>query len=314
MIRQSLLTRNPLADITMQNPVTLILTFSLTVGVAFAQTSPPTGVQKAGLITLLRTETKTTTGAVPVESTTEVGLAVFASTDYMNYTPPTPTPQTTIGPCVWAPIPAAPPATPGTHPVITPLDAGPVINLNGPNGAKQLKKMGGDYSAMLGGGAALPIPGLPSAPPYLDPGAYTIDNGAGGADVGSFTVTLNVPSPGLVWTNADANLTIVRSAGVDVQWTGGDPTTNVTIQGSVVGLDPTQQVPGGSFTCTVPNTGEFFVTSDVLSLLPATPATGSLIISGMSVSTLSQATFSASGIDGGGVGYVQGDSRNVVFQ
>ena len=63
------------------------------------------------------------------------------------------------------------------------MDAGPVINLNGPNGTKQLPQMKGFYFLMVGGGVAIPtpvpIPGLPVVLPfYLDPGTYTIDNGA----------------------------------------------------------------------------------------------------------------------------------------
>ena len=77
---------------------------------------------------------------------------------------------------------------------------------------------------------------------------------------------MNVPSPGFAWANAYADLTVTLAAGVDIQWSGGDPTTNVQIQG--VATSPTMV---GSFTCSVPNNGEFFVTSDVLAVLPATP-------------------------------------------
>jgi len=74
----------------------------------------------------------------------------------------------------------------------TNLDAGPVLNLNGPKGAKQFTKTAGIYTARLGGGG---FPGLPGGQPeYLDPGAYTLDNGSGGTDVGAFRATLNVPT------------------------------------------------------------------------------------------------------------------------
>src|SRR5262249_1720129 len=82
------------------------------------------------------------------------------------------------------------------------------------------------YSGSLAGGIPIstpfPIPGLPGVKPlWLDPGDYTIDNGNGGADVGPFSTTLTIPVA-LVWTNADLDLTITRSAGVDLPWTGGD--------------------------------------------------------------------------------------------
>jgi hypothetical protein len=120
--------------------------------------------------------------------------------------------------------------------------------------------------------------------------------------------TLTVPS--FSWTNADANLTIDRSAGVDIQWTGGDPSAPVAITGGAATMtDPTtfQPTAGASFICLVPNTGDFVVPSDVLTLLPATGGSfGMLITSGT--------TFSASGIDSGGVIYSASAGRNVVYQ
>jgi hypothetical protein len=119
----------------------------------------------------------------------------------------------------------------GTPPVITPLDAGPVLNVTGPNGTQQAPAVmsitpgqGSQiYSAALGGGIPLPptpfpIPGLSGPKPlWLDPGTYTVDNGGGGADVGPFTATLTLPAS-FVWTNVESDLTINRSAGVDIQW------------------------------------------------------------------------------------------------
>ncbi len=291
---------------------------------ALAQ-GPPTGIQKVGSITLIRAEGKISLGPTPpIESTTDNGGAGFTMIDYTQYTPPTTNSTiTTIGPCTvftYVPGPSTPPPPVG----ITPLDAGPVININGPNGMKQIPKTMGAYFAMLGGGAAIPtpipIPGLPGPTPlYLDPGTYTVDNGAGGADVGPFSVTLNVPSPGFVWTNADSDLTVVRSAGVDIQWTGGDPTTMVSIVGSVSIIDPTsfQVTGGGSFSCIVPNNGEFMVTSDVLSLLPASPTGGgptSALGSTLAVANGSSTNFTATGLDMGLMLYTAGYSRSVVYQ
>src|SRR5262249_50721254 len=160
--------------------------------------------------------------------------------------------------------------------------AGPVINVSGPDGSQQAMKLPSPtgkgptaYSATLGGGIALPalpipIPGLSGPKPlFLDPGAYTIDNGGGRADVGAFTATSTQPTA-LVWTNADSDLTVSLASGVDIQWTGGDPNGMVTIQGAVTtSISPPA---GSSFTCTVPNTGEFMVTPDILSQMSATPS------------------------------------------
>jgi hypothetical protein len=196
-----------------------------------------------------------------------------------------------------------------------------VINLNGPNGSKQIALNNTNYySATLGGGTPLPfpVPGAPGPMPlYLDPGDYAVDNGAGGADVGPFTATLTAVGPALTWTNADADLTIDRSAGVDIQWTGGDPAGNVTIESLSAAPDlVTRQVAGGVFICIVPNNGHFFVTSDVLSLMPATPNFGvpGLSLSTFSVSTSTQTTFTADGLDAGTFTYATGAVRPVVYK
>jgi hypothetical protein len=112
-----------------------------------------------------------------------------------------------------------------------------------------------------------------------------------------------------VWTNADANLTITRSAGVDIQWSGGDPSTMVEIQGGA--STPTT---AASFTCFVPNNGEFLVTSDVLSLLPATPAGAPPSSNLLTVNNTSQVNFSATGLDLGLLLYEAGSTRQVVYQ
>jgi hypothetical protein len=287
----------------------------------FAQGGPPTGIQKNGGIQLLRSETKISVipSMPPVEGTTDNVAGAFVISDYTNYTPPTLPPTTTIGPCIVTSIQLPLTKQPPDGIVTTYLDAGPVLNINGPNGPMQIAQKTPtagvlSYFMQVGGGIAIPtpfpIPGLPPVlPPYLDPGTYTVDNGGGGADVGPFSVTLNVPSPGFVWTNADANLTITRSAGVDLQWSGGDPSTMVEIQGTAV----TPTVAGG-FTCIVPNNGEFVVTSDVLSLLPATPASATPATNLLTVTNFSTVNFSATGIDTGILLYISGSTRPVVYQ
>jgi hypothetical protein len=274
----------------------------------------PTGIQKNGGVALLRAESKIPLGtAPPVESTTDNVNGGFVSSDYTNYTPPETAPLTTIGPCVVLVVTLPLTRQPPTGLVTTFLDAGPVLNLSGPNGTKQIPVMKGAYFLKVGGGVPLPtpipIPGFEVLPPYLDPGTYTVDNGSGGADVGPFTATLNVPSPGFVWTNADANLTVSLSAGVDIQWSGGDPSTMVQIQG--VSATATM---AGSFTCSVPNTGEFMVTPDVLSMIPATPAGATAAVSLLTVSNSSFANFSAPGLDLGIFSYESGATRSVVYQ
>jgi hypothetical protein len=293
-----------------------IIVFVLSSAVwALGQTPTPTGIQRNGAVALLRAESKIAVipGTAPVDNTIENATGGFVSSDYTNYTPTQPQ-FTTIGPCVVLTIPLPVTPQPPTGLVTTTLDAGPVLNLSGPDGTKQIPQKMGFYTLQVGGGIAIPtpfpVPGLPGVlPPYLDPGTYTVDNGGGGADVGPFTATLNVPSPGFVWTNADANLTITLSAGVDIQWSGGDPATNVQIQGA--SSTPTMS---GSFTCVVPNNGEFVVTSDVLSVVPATPVGAPAATSTLTVSNSTFANFSASGLDLGSFSYESGATRFVVYQ
>ncbi len=221
---------------------------------ALAQPAVPTGIQSSGGIDLGRNELKN----AAVETVTDTFTGVFDSLDYTNYTPPTSSTVniqgTTIGPCnILTLDPRTLLTSLGSLPSKL-LDAGPMLNLNGPNGTQQipLSNITRGYFATLGGGAPSPLPNAPAPMPlYPDAGTYTIDNGSGGADVGPFTATLTVPGPLLVWTNADNSLTVDRSAGVDIQWTGGDPSANILIYG--VESSPSAVT---AFSCTVPNTGE----------------------------------------------------------
>jgi hypothetical protein len=285
--------------------------FLVTAAAALAQPTP-TGIVKNGAILLLRIEAKTFNGAVAIDDTTSDAVAGgFTSIDYSKwqYSQASGT-TTTIGPCIVSVTPQPTPQGPDNSALFNYLDAGPVLNLKGPHGSMQEPSFGAFYFGTLGGGPS----GPPAPPPlYLDPGTYTLDNGGGGADIGPFTATLTIPSSPFVWTNADADLSIVRSAGVDIAWTGGDPNTKVVIQGSQSSNDPAtfQPTAFGFFTCTVDNTGDFFVTPDVLSLLP----TDTLSIGGTLMVTSSvQATFNAAGSDMSTFLFQSSASRNVAYK
>jgi hypothetical protein len=250
---------------------------------ALAQ-DPPTGIAKGGPVSMIRAEGKSS-GTV---FTTEILVAGFVSTDYANYTAP-PVPETTkVGLCFLNTY--TPPATGITPPVVTSLDAGPVLTLIEPNGTKQFPatKRGASisYGGDLGGGMAIPFL-LPPAPLDIHPGTYTVDNGPGGADIGPLTATLNVPAPAYAWTTADASPTISRADGVDILWSGGDPNALVSITGTASILDPVtfKVSAGGAFGCLVPNTGEFFIGADIMATLPATPVNAAAGTSTPTVST-----------------------------
>lgn len=201
------------------------------------------------------------------------------------------------------------------------LDAGKLINVGGPNGAKQLlpdATTKGSYSATLGGGSGPSV-----LPLYLDPGTYAIDNGAGGADVKGFKFDLTLP-PTLDWTNMNSVGPIVRANGQLVTWTGGDPKGIVIISGDSIQLasDPSSGIGVGAlFTCTAPvSAGQFTIPAPVLLSLPAstaiTLAPGVSVDAGsLSVGTASlPVTFTATGIDYGFSGSSVTSAKTLGYQ
>ena len=187
------------------------------------------------------------------------------------------------------------------------LDAGPVINVTGPRGAKQLtKQTGGSYGATLGGGIS-GIPGQPPAEPdYLEPGSYTVDNGSGGRDVGAFRSTLTLP-PSLTWENMAGVANITRSAGQEITWSGGDPagfvyitggSTNGNLYGGFVCLERTSarrfNIPGYVLLNLPPTTGDdigLLSVSGVGAIVNVTPPP-----SGLDVLTISASSGSAKNV------------------
>jgi hypothetical protein len=179
----------------------------------------------------------------------------------------------------------------------TGLDAGSSIGLTGPAGSYTLPASTfakGIYEASL-----------PSTAITSSGGAFTF-TGTGGADVGSFTATVNLPNPILTWTNQSAAATITRTQGVQVNWTGGAPGTYVIISGNSLNLSAGVS---GSFTCVAPQSAlTFTVPSYVTLTLPA--GTGSLDVENGS----SFGTFTASGLDHGTTFGFTGVEINSTYQ
>src|SRR5260370_40285728 len=181
----------------------LTLALSAIAGAAWAQSPTPTGAVRTGNLSLGRANLSISAGPLGAfQSTTDVFAASFALTDFSKFIPPALPPTTTIGQCtvlLYTPGPGTPP--PDNSGVVTLLDAGPVINLTGPNGNKTFTAKQLSFGGVLGGGSA--FPGAPApAPLYLDPGPYTVDNGGGGAHVRPFPAHINHPA-NLCLTNAD---------------------------------------------------------------------------------------------------------------
>ncbi len=195
-----------------------------------------------------------------------------------------------------------------------PLDAGPALTLTGPQGSAQLgREDPGFYqNENLGGG----LPGEQVLPPFLVPGAYTVSNGDGGADVGPFQADLILPSV-IDWTNREALDEIDRARDLLVTWEGGDDATQLV---TIVGFSLASGTDAAaSFLCTArPGAGRFTVPAMVLSSLPATrepsdenPFPGILAVG---IHPLRPASFPAQGLDFGWFLYTLWNARNTVYR
>jgi hypothetical protein len=156
------------------------------------------------------------------------------------------------------------------------LDAGPLLTVNGPKGSRQvLQRYTGFYSETFAQGTVTQ---------FLQPGTYTVDNGPGGTDVGSFQATIAFP--------AQFSPTVQQStAGTAVQWQGGDPTGYVVIQGAA------QSASGvtANFTCVERTSiGQFAVPPVVMSSLPGSPGGVTALLA---AGTAAQNRFKAAGLD-----------------
>jgi uncharacterized protein (TIGR03437 family) len=161
----------------------------------------------------------------------------------------------------------------------TVLDAGPKLNVTGPTGTREMLKeaASGIYSATFSTGTPS-IPGLPSVPglptipglpggggaPFLDPGAFTIDNGAG-AVVGGFRTQLTIPA-NFSWTNEAAVNTVNRAAGQEFTWSGAGANSTVVIFG--FSFDGVAKVGGGFYCLERGSANRFTVPASVLLALP----------------------------------------------
>ena len=151
------------------------------------------------------------------------------------------------------------------------LNVGTAVNLRGPVGSKRLPPDPGGIYEKNALGVDFTPQILPSRnPPFLNPGAFTVDNGAGGPDAAAFQLTLNIPGAPtpLTWTNLDSIQTIDRSQDLTVTWTGGDPTREFVLIGGGVNLPSALAI----LACAErPDAGRLVIPSVVLSALPSSP-------------------------------------------
>jgi uncharacterized protein (TIGR03437 family) len=171
-----------------------------------------------------------------------------------------------------------PPEQGSFNTAFAPLDAG-TIQLTGPNG-----------QVSLGSG-----PGLYQFQGTVGPGGTYTLSGSGGKNVGSFQVSVNVPTPTLNVTNQAALASVTRSQGAKVTWSGGFTNGFVQVTGS-------GGAPAVKFFCYAPTSaGQLTIPPSILLAVP--PGGGSIYI----VDATPVQTVSASGLD---VGLVTGGDNN----
>lgn len=172
------------------------------------------------------------------------------------------------------------------------LDAGPQLTLTGPSGNRTLGKSQSPATTIYLGQFGDTTPGN-----FFDAGEYTM-RGSGGTDVGPFTARVTAGPP-LVWTNQAASVSVERSRGVTLTWTGGDPNGNVYITGGGTVATSGSTFVSVRFDCNAPTRdGSFTLPPHVLLALPAV-SDGTLTVGSFTAGT----PFTAQGLDFGRILY-----------
>jgi uncharacterized protein (TIGR03437 family) len=176
------------------------------------------------------------------------------------------------------------------------LDAGPGIKVTGPNGSQTIPTNGGQVT-------------LSGAGTFLSPGAYTV-TGTGGADVGSFTAPLTIPTPPTLTSPTTGPsgppVPVTRANGITFTWTGGAANSTIQIQGG--NSTDSTGANGASFTCfAAASAGTFTIPASVLLTLPPGAFSGS---EWNFVAYAAYDNFSASGLN---LGFIKVGYATAVF-
>jgi len=172
------------------------------------------------------------------------------------------------------------------------LNAGTGIQVTGPNGSQTIPTNAGHVT-------------LSAAGTFLSPGAYTF-TGTGGADVGSFTAQLTIPTPPTLTNLASGStISVTRANGITLTWSGG-AATNYIIQISGESATDNTNTNGASFECYVAaSAGTFTIPASVLLALPPGAFGGWDF-----ASNTPYGTFSASGLN---LGFIQMSYQTSIF-
>jgi uncharacterized protein (TIGR03437 family) len=174
---------------------------------------------------------------------------------------------TTSGSCIVYHVTATSTAVATGH--VTEFDAG-TVTLTGPAGtnlnSQKLLETSNVYSYSIGS------PGQTSSSSLL-PGTYTV-NGAGGTDVGPFNTSITIGSP--LTLNPALPTTVTESAGLTLNWTGGNSSDVVEIigaSGTYTGTGNSRIINLTEFVCsTTAGQKTFTVPASILTQLPTITA------------------------------------------
>jgi len=159
------------------------------------------------------------------------------------------------------------------------LDAGPNLVVTGPAGTKTVPVT--TTATISKGYYADDLAIEPSV--FIQPGAYTVANGSGGANVGPFNWSMTLPSP-VTPTNIPASVN--RAQNLTLNWTGGAAFPMVSIF-AYSGLLVTASPSMSSYVYILCNAngsaGTFTIPSAILNLLPTT-GYGTLTKAGVNLS------------------------------
>jgi uncharacterized protein (TIGR03437 family) len=195
------------------------------------------------------------------------------------------------------------------------LDAG-TVTVNGPAGSSltnQALKQDTSNSYGYANTEGISVPGQPVF--SIVPGTYSL-SGAGGKDVGTFNTSISLGSPLTVTGGLPS--TVTRSAGMTLNWTGGNASDLVEIIGSsssTTGTGSSAVTNLSEFVCiTTAGQTTFTVPASILNQLPAT-TTGSLSVASGTNSTTFTAPLKAGGsIDAGVFGSFLGLGATPTYQ
>jgi len=249
----------------------------------------------AGRIPATRASMGTTTADSAYATFQKYTAQQFASPGFLQ--------QASIGSCLVIPSAGGPPLT-GWN-AFSPLNAGPQISINGPDGSLALAAPYGGTYVEPAGMSPLIIP--PAG------GTFMFENGSGGPDVGTFTASLSedLTAP-LVWTNNSGITAVQRGRGQLFTWTGGLTGSYVHIFGYSSIQEPSETANGTAlyvyFTCSSPvSAGQFTVPAAVLDSLPPS-SSGYLYVANETIQR-----FSAPGLDLGFLLFGVGSGVSVPF-